>query len=214
MDAKRYYEWVNRCSPSFTYRPEDEVTFPQRLAWFLKNTPPGSKVLDYGCGEGVLLEGLCEKGEIHADSLGVDISENAIKKASVRFPNLKFACTNSDGATSFPDESFDVVIATEVIEHIFDTDGAFEEFRRLLRPSGRLLLSCPYHGFFKDLAILLSGRMAKHYHDPYSSHIRYYSPATLRSVHEKHGFRLIKQSGVGRIPFLWNSTVTAAVKKT
>ncbi len=212
MDAKQYYEWYNRDNPSSAYTPENEATFSQRLAWFLKNIPPEARVLDYGCGEGVLLASLSRQGNIHAESCGVDIAENAIRKASARFPELKFSCTSRNGTVPFPDESYDAIVASEVIEHIFDADGLFKEFRRLLRPCGRLLLSCPYHGFLKDLAILLSGKMDKHYHDPRSSHIRYYSPATLRAVHEKHGLRLIKQNGVGRVPFLWNSMVTVATK--
>ena len=212
MDAKTYYEWYNREDPFSPYHPEKETTFSLRLDWFIRNIPPQSKILDYGCGEGVALAGLSEKGNIHTDSCGVDIAENAVKKASTRFPELKFLQTNPDGTTSFADESFDAIVASEVIEHIFDTDGVFKEFRRLLRPSGRLLLSCPYHGFLKDLAILLAGKMDAHYHDPYSQHIRYYSRVTLRLIHERHGFHLIKQSGVGRIPFLWNSMVTLAIK--
>ena len=213
MDLKSYYEWYNRDDPSSTYHPEDEVTLPHRLAWFLKHIPSGAKVLDYGCGEGVVLAGLSQRGDIDPDSWGVDISENAIKKSASRFPNLKFACTNPDGVTHFPSESFDAIVATEVIEHLFDADGAFREFHRLLRPSGRLLLSCPYHGPLKDLALLLTGKMDSHYHNPYSSHIRFYSPKTLRLVHEKNGFRILERSGVGRVSFLWKSMVTVAVKQ-
>ncbi len=213
MDLKSYYEWYNRIDPGSAYRSEDEPTLPQRLNWFLKSTPPGSRVLDYGCGEGVVLAGLQEQVRIHEDSCGVDLSENAVRKASARFPKLKFIATNPDGIAPFANESFDVIIATEVIEHLFDADGAFQEFHRLLRPSGRLLLSCPYHGPLKDLALLLTGKMDSHYHDPYSPHIRFYSPKTLRLVHEKNGFRILERSGVGRVSFLWKSMVTVAVKQ-
>ncbi|PIQ81491.1 MAG: SAM-dependent methyltransferase [Candidatus Omnitrophica bacterium CG11_big_fil_rev_8_21_14_0_20_64_10] len=213
MDAKRYYEWYNRDDPSSLYRPEDEITFAQRLSWFSKNIPPKSRILDYGCGEGVLLAELHKNGIAGPESCGVDISENAVGRASIRFPYLRFLATHPNGITAFPDGSFDTVIATEVVEHVFDTDATFSEFHRLLRPGGTLLLSCPYHGFLKDLVILLTGRMDAHYHDPYSPHIRYYTPATLLSVHRKHGFRLVKQDGVGRFPCLWNSMVTAAVKQ-
>ena len=57
------------------------------------------------------------------------------------------------------------------------------------------------------------GRMDKHYHDPYSNHIRYYSFRTLKMIHEKHGFRISERGGVGRIPFLWNSMLTLAIKQ-
>ena len=58
MDTKRYYEEYNRHDPASTYRPENEATFLERLAWSSKNIPAGSKILDYGCGEGVILDRL------------------------------------------------------------------------------------------------------------------------------------------------------------
>lgn len=188
MDAKAYYEWYNREDPLSGYRPEDEVTFAQRLAWFSKSMLPGRRVLDYGCGEGVLLAGLREGGIANAESCGVDISKNAVKKAAARFPGLCFSATRPDGAADFPAASFDAVVATEVIERVFDTDAVFREFHRLLRPEGLLLLSCPYHGFLKDLALLVTGGMERHYRDPYSCHIRYYSRNALRGVHQKTDF--------------------------
>lgn len=103
MDTKAYYEWYNRGDPSSIYRPEHEATFSQRLAWFSRRVRPGSKVLDYGCGEGVLLSGLHQRVGIHEDSCGVDISENAVRKATTRFQNLRFFPTDRNGIAPFPD---------------------------------------------------------------------------------------------------------------
>ncbi len=213
MNFKEYYEYYNRDDPSSTYRPEHEATFTLRLAWFSKQVPSGAKVLEYGCGEGVALAELAKQRGLHQDSCGVDISERAVRKATDRFPHLKFVPTASDGTIPFKDGSFDVVVASEVIEHVFDTDAMFQEFARVLRPAGSLLLSCPYHGFLKDLALLLSGQTDGHYHNPYSVHIRYYSVATLQEVLRKHGFRPTSWGGVGRLPFLWKSVAVAALRQ-
>lgn len=213
MDAKAYYERYHREDPSSTYRPEHEATFPQRLAWFSRYVHPGSKVLDYGCGEGVLLAGLHERIGLHPDSCGVDLSDNAVRKARARFAGVRFLPTDPHGTAPCSDGFFDAVIASEVIEHVFDTEFAFGEFSRLLRTQGSLLLSCPYHGFLKDLGLVLTGRAESHYHDPYSNHIRYYSPSSLNKVLHQRGFRALHWGGVGRLPFLWHSLVVHAVKE-
>lgn len=211
-DLKTYYEQYNRDDPLSTYKPEDEGTFSQRLAWFSRYIPRGAKVLDYGCGEGVLLAGLGQLLQLHTDSCGVDISENAVRKAASRFPHLRFVPTSPSGAIPFGDRFFDAIVASEVIEHVLDTDAMFGEFRRVLQFSGFLFLSCPYHGFLKDLGLLLSNQLGRHYHDPYSAHVRYYSFATLTPVLKKHGFSITRRGGVGRLPFLWKSMVVAAIK--
>ena len=102
-DLKTYYEQYNRDDPLSTYKPEEEGTFSQRPAWFSRHIPRGAKVLDYGCGEGVLLAGLAQPLQLHPDSCGVDISENAVRKAAFRFPHLKFVPTSPTGAILFGD---------------------------------------------------------------------------------------------------------------
>ena len=213
MDLKTYYEHYNRVDPSSTYRPEHEATIAGRVAWFSGRIPAGAKVVEYGCGEGVVLGALADRLKLHPDSQGVDISEQAAAKAAARFPKLKFASLSPAGAIPSPDGFFDAVVASEVIEHVFDTDGMMKELARVLRPSGLLLLSCPYHGFLKDLGLVLTGGMDEHYHNPRSTHIRYYSKKTLARTLASHGFRPAEWGGVGRLPFLWKSILAAAVKR-
>jgi hypothetical protein len=51
-------------------------------------------------------------------------------------------------------------------------------------------LTCPFHGFWKDLLIVLSGRAEHHFHNPYDPHIRFYSLKSLNKVLERNGFIL------------------------
>lgn len=214
MDLKAAYDYYNRPKEIADYDPEKEKTFHLRLAWFSRNLSGGERILDYGCGEGVVLNGLTARKKISGDSCGVDLSANAVKKAQARFPSLLFRPLDENGGIPFPGNHFDAIVATEVIEHVFDTDQVFSEFRRVLKPRGKLLLTCPYHGFLKDLTMLLTGKMEAHYCDPYSFHIRYYSSGSLRGVLQKHGFTAIRMGGVGWVPFLWKSLTACAEKNS
>ena len=214
MEVKKYFEWFNRHDPSSTYDPVRDDTYAARLAWFSRHVPDGARVLDDGCGEGVILGGLSQRRTLHQDSWGVDLAENAVRKASARYPKLQFRATHPDGTLPFPQGAFDVVVASEMIDHLWDPRGLFREFARVLKPRGRVLLSTGYHGVLKDLTVLLSGHMDAHYHDPRSDKIRHYSLATLRSVLEECGFTVTAWGGVGRIPGWWKCLVVAADKRS
>ncbi|MDO8730287.1 MAG: class I SAM-dependent methyltransferase [Candidatus Omnitrophota bacterium] len=214
MNLKTAYEDYNRFKETEDYDPEKEGTFSRRLAWFCRNLSGGEKVLDYGCGEGVVLNGLTARKNLSGDSCGVDLSVDAVKKAQARFPSLTFHPLDESGGIPFPGNHFDAIVATEVIEHVFDTDQVFSEFRRVLKPRGKLLLTCPYHGFLKDLTMLLTGKIEAHYRDPYSFHIRHYSFGSLEGVLRKHGFTILQMGGVGRAPFLWKSLTACAEKNS
>jgi SAM-dependent methyltransferase len=102
------------------------------------------KVLDYGCGSGygsALISDHC------LEVIGIDISLEAISFAkknyssqNVSFLSLKKA---EDSPLPFPDETFDVVLSFQVIEHIRDTTTYLEEMNRVLKPGGQILISTP-----------------------------------------------------------------------
>ena len=97
---------------------------------------PG-RVLDLGCGEGVLLEALAARLPPESMLVGMDV---------VAPPDgARWRAVTGDIATRLPfaDSSFDVVVAGEVIEHVPHPDLMLSEIRRLLTPTGRLVLSTP-----------------------------------------------------------------------
>ena len=74
-----------------------------------------------------------------AQAIGVDVAEAALRRARSRHPGVEFLLVPLDGPLPFEDGSFDLVWASEVIEHVSDTARWLSEVRRVLAPAGRLL---------------------------------------------------------------------------
>jgi ubiquinone/menaquinone biosynthesis C-methylase UbiE len=106
-------------------------------------------VLDVACGAGygsALLAGSA------ASVSGVDISTEAIDHARARYAaqgNLAFHAADC-GALPFADASFDAVVSFETIEHIAAQEAFLDQARRVLRPGGLLILSCPNKREYSD----------------------------------------------------------------
>jgi len=98
----------------------------------LAESPPDSKVLEIGCGEGMLLEALTA-----AAKFGIDPSLQALLRAKRR-SGAECAVARAE-ALPFPRECFDVVVAVGVMEHFEDADTATAEIHRVLKPSGRYI---------------------------------------------------------------------------
>lgn len=111
-----------------------------RLNQIIKCMPSknGIKVLDAGCGEGHLIEKLNKKNFYY----GVDITDIALQKAKKRCPHAEFYKMDLS-KIDFNDGFFDVVICTEVLEHIFDYKKVINELKRVLKKDGYLILTFP-----------------------------------------------------------------------
>jgi len=98
-------------------------------------------VLDIACGEGYGAGMLAQTAQ---NVVGVDISSEAIKHASAKYPqnNLRFI-VGSCAAIPFADNSFDLVVSFETIEHHEQHTEMFMEIKRVLKPDGLMLMSSP-----------------------------------------------------------------------
>ena len=109
---------------------------------FAENACTGKAVLDLGCGSGY---GSARISKVAHSVHGVDIDEDAIRFASARYvgPNLTYSSIPTDGPLPFPDESFDVVLSFQVIEHVHDDLGYLREASRILRKGGTIIVVTP-----------------------------------------------------------------------
>lgn len=134
------------------------------------------KIADIGCGTGIMLEYLSEAGEI----FGIDSSPEAIKFCKQRgISNVQVEDATS---SSFKDNSFDLVTAFGLIEHVSDDRSLLAELKRICRPCGRILL------FTSAFKCLWSE------HDEANEHVRRYSFNELKQKIEEQGLAIIKMS--------------------
>jgi 2-polyprenyl-6-hydroxyphenyl methylase/3-demethylubiquinone-9 3-methyltransferase len=155
------------------------------------------RVLDVGCGEGYFTAELARAG---AATVGADVSQEALRRARDRHPELELLPIAPHGPWPLPDAAFDIVWAGETIEHVADTAAWLSEVRRVLRPGGVLLLSTPAHGRTVVLALALSERRFDRHFDPRSDHLRFYSARTLRQLLAEFGFEQIEVRAAAGIP--------------
>lgn len=154
---------------------------------------PGDLLLDLGCGFGRhAYEGLRRGARVVA----CDMATGELREVRALFeamalageaPPGGMAVTTAGDATRlpFPDATFDRVIASEVMEHIPDDDGALEELLRVLKPGGALAVTIP-SWFPEKLCWLLSDE----YHAPKAvgGHVRVYTEGELRTKMRAAGF--------------------------
>lgn len=110
--------------------------------------PPGSAVLDVGCGEGTFLAAIAERFGL--EGFGVDISTSAVEAAAKRHPRLGWVVANADRGLPFADRSFRVVMTIAGRRHP-------AEFRRVLEPDGRLVAAIPAEDDLVELRAALHG---------------------------------------------------------
>ncbi len=102
----------------------------------------GQRVLDYGCGDGVLLGLLARRApglELHGydpNALALDLARDALAARGVQ-ASLHLSTAN------LPDASFDRIVCTEVIEHASAPDALLEDVARLMKPGGRAVITTP-----------------------------------------------------------------------
>ncbi len=101
--------------------------------------PPDAAILDVGTGTGANLRLLRDLGFTRVE--GVDFSAEAIRFCAQK--GLGAVQPGDVGALPFADREFDLVLATDIIEHVDDDLAALREIRRVLRPGGHLLLTVP-----------------------------------------------------------------------
>jgi 2-polyprenyl-3-methyl-5-hydroxy-6-metoxy-1,4-benzoquinol methylase len=147
------------------------------------------KLLDVGCGNGEFLATMKELGW---DTVGVETDERAAEGARERF-GLDVR-TGTVDVVAFPDDSFDAVSLSHVIEHVYDPVTLLSECRRILRPGGKLIVLTPNT---RSLGHRIFRAAWRGLEPP--RHIHLFNRVTLRSAVQRAGLRVTTLRTVARM---------------
>jgi 2-polyprenyl-6-hydroxyphenyl methylase/3-demethylubiquinone-9 3-methyltransferase len=178
------------------------------LAW-----PAGrpKRVFDLGCGNGSTAANLTAHGY---EVTGVDPSDQGIEQAKIAFPDLRLYPGSAYDDLAAVHGRFPAVVSLEVVEHVFYPRKYAACVTNLLEPGGTALISTPYHAYWKNLAMAVTGKFDRHVNPLWDyGHIKFWSPKTLTSLLTEAGLSVVKFDRVGRIPLLAKSMI-AVVRRT
>jgi len=164
--------------------PLKTLSDAESMYWFIADRVAAldpdrtSNMLEVGCGLGYLTHALRKAGH---DIKGLDISANAVETAKQIYgPYYICADVNVFPATS--DERFDIIVMTEVIEHLEDPLAVLRSLRTLLKPGGVALISTPAKDYLPQSAVWRT--------DNPPVHLAWYSKTSLREMARRTNFRV------------------------
>ncbi len=185
------------------YYPQKIDFFESNLVRLKKNLGRDLRILDIACNDGYLAKIYSQYGSVS----GIDLNEEAVKKAKEAGISAVVGDV-FDIDKIFGTEKFDVVVAGDIIEHLFDTDLFLKKIYSVLDTNGTLLLSTPN---LVSLGRRLMFMLGKNAYCEYSAksdgknvgHIRYYTLDDLENQLDEAGFKHIKmESDTTNLPLL------------
>ncbi len=149
----------------------------RHVRFLSRKVPAGGRVLDVGCGRGVLLSALADRGfEVHGVERSAAAASGADPRARIRIaPDL--------AAAAYPAGGFDAIFVWHVLEHLCEPVRAVDEMRRILRPGGRLVVAVPN---FSSLQARWAGPAWFHLDLP--RHVFQFPMPALRRLLDQAGF--------------------------
>jgi len=179
--------------------------------------PNNLRILDSGCGGGHIMNNFFKMG--FENIWGFDIAESGINVARSNFPELGdrlaiHSVYDKNLPNSLAFKEYDLVLSIEVIEHLYSPETYIKNIREWLKTGGYVILTTPYHGYLKNLAIALTNKFDKHMTVQWEGgHIKFFSKTTLTQLFKECGFSVLEFKGCGRAPYLWKSMLMVAQKK-
>lgn len=121
--------------------------------------------IDIGCGTGLVTRHLPGR------AVGIDLNPRNLQKARGYAPAARFVLCDAEGSAPMRDQSFDIAVCTEMLEHLLHPRRVLDEIHRVLRPGGWLIGSVPGRSIIWKLRGLSSSR--GHFaQEPYHKHYR------------------------------------------
>ena len=178
----------------------DELTVPARER----------RLFELGCGNGSVAYELTRCGW---DVTGVDPSVEGIEQARAAHPELKLARGSAYDELATQYGQFPVVLSLEVVEHVYAPRRYVRTVFDLLTAGGTAIISTPFHGYWKNLALALTGTMDEHFTALQDhGHIKFWSTRTLSMLLKEAGFMSVRFKWTGRVRPLAKSMIAIACK--
>lgn len=184
--------------PTSEFRPLHEIN-PLRLEWINARAPlAGRKVLDIGCGGGILAESMARKG---ATVTGIDLSEKALKVADLHSlesgAQVAYELISAEDIAAREPGTYDIVTCMEMLEHVPDPSAIVSACAELVKPGGKVFFSTinrnPKAYLFAVLgAEYLLGLLPKGTHD----YAKFITPAELAQYVRNAGMQVDALKGM------------------
>ncbi|WP_044256640.1 methyltransferase domain-containing protein [Rhodopirellula sp. SWK7] len=159
------------------------------------------KVFELGCGNGAFAFELAAQGYkvtgVDPSNEGIAHANSQLKQSSKR-PLLQLGSAYDDLASTYG--QFPIVVSLEVVEHVYFPRKYAKCVHDLLEPGGTAIITTPYHGYAKNLALAVSGKLDSHFTALWDhGHIKFWSVKTLKTLFAEQGLRCQKVHRVGRM---------------
>jgi methionine biosynthesis protein MetW len=154
--------------------------------------PKGARVLDVGCGSGILGEALINRKECKVD--GVDADPEAVAIAATRLSNARTVDLEHVGWIDLLTGPYDAIIFGDVLEHTKDPEAILQEAKRLLATSGRIIVSLPNVAYIMVRLRMTLGIF--NYGDNGildRGHLRFFTRKSARELIESAGYRITQE---------------------
>ena len=180
--------------PEGEFRPLHDIN-PLRLEWIAGHAAlEGARVLDVGCGGGILTEAMARRG---AQVTGIDLSEKALRVAELHLHESKLAVRYEKSSIEDFAGEFDIVTCMELLEHVPEPASMVAACARLVRPGGRVFFSTinrnPKSYLFAVVgAEYVLGLLPKGTHD----YMRFIKPSELTRWSRAAGLRTVEMTGM------------------
>ena len=143
LELQKFSDLAHRWwDPTSEFRPLHEIN-PLRLEWINARVPlAGKKVIDIGCGGGILSESMARKG---ADVTGIDLGEKALKVADLHSlesgVQVRYKLIAAEDMAAQEPGQYDVVTCMEMLEHVPDPSAIVRAAATLVKPGGHVFFS-------------------------------------------------------------------------
>jgi 2-polyprenyl-6-hydroxyphenyl methylase/3-demethylubiquinone-9 3-methyltransferase len=166
---------------------------------------PDRRAFDLGCGNGATANMLSEHG---FQVTAIDSSTDGVGLAKAAFPHVRTELGDAYDDLAGRYGTFPLVVSLEVVEHCMQPRRFAKTFRGLLAPGGTGIISTPYHGYAKNLALSIAGKWDVHLNPLWDGgHIKFFSIRSMRSLLEEAGLSPLRFERAGRIPLFAKSMV-------